>query len=91
MTRVKMSGLGDYAELCSLLLPCPFCGTAPRVIEQNAEANHTGQGIVIECDNPLHCGVLVKTGSASRWTAIKRWNTRALSANAVSVSGETTE
>lgn len=50
------------------LLPCPFCGKAPRLMDWG------GKEWWVRCD----CGC-VRSTSSRRADAIERWNTRAIS------------
>lgn len=55
------------------LLPCPFCGTEPRVAKTNDGRTYIG------CDNLRTCPAFPSTyPSVNEEAAVKAWNTRAV-------------
>lgn len=58
------------------LLPCPFCGKAPR-LHSYVDEDGNPDSYQVSCDNhPSGC--IIVMASLSRDTAIDRWNRRAL-------------
>jgi hypothetical protein len=49
-----------------ILLPCPYCGSEPRLQTQ----------VVIMCSNGTSCGVRPRSVSTSEEIAAAKWNAR---------------